>query len=258
MTTDSLGELAERIRQVARVPVLLVACDYDGTIAPLVVDPMEARPNRDSVAAMRALAESARTHVAVISGRSLRDLATLSRLPEEVRLVGSHGSEFDLGFGAQLPDELLGLRRAVTDLVLDLGRRYGASVEQKPTGVTFHFRGMDPAAAAAARDELVRGPAAWEGIKVRNGHDIIELSVVETSKGQALEAIRHQVGASAVLFLGDDTTDEDAFAVAAAGRGVAVVVRGEDDARETVAEWSAADPADVRLLLRQLGALLGA
>src|SRR4051794_21582916 len=100
MTTDRLAELAERVRHLARVPILLVACDYDGTIAPLVDDPMRARPNRDSVAAMRALAESTQTHVAVISGRSLRDLATLSRLPEEVRLVGSHGSEFDLGFAA--------------------------------------------------------------------------------------------------------------------------------------------------------------
>jgi trehalose 6-phosphate phosphatase len=212
MTSDNLGGLAERIRQLARVPVLLVACDYDGTIAPLVDDPMSARPNRASVAAMRTLAESAQTHVAVISGRSLRDLATLSRLPEEVRLVGSHGSEFELGFASQLPYDLLQRRRAVTDAVAELGRRHGARVEEKPTGVTFHFRGLDPDTAAAAREALVRGPAAWDDIHVRNGHEIIELSVIETSKGRALETIRHQVGASAVLFLGDDVTDEDAFA----------------------------------------------
>ena len=100
MTTDSLAELGDRIRQLARVPSLLVACDYDGTMAPLVDDPMMAVPNRDSVSALRGLAEQANTPVAVISGRSLRDLATLSRFPEEVRLVGSHGSEFDLGFAS--------------------------------------------------------------------------------------------------------------------------------------------------------------
>ena len=89
MTSDNLAELGERIRQLARVPTLLVACDYDGTVAPLVDNPMDATANRDSVAAMRALAELGNTHVTVISGRSLRDLATLSRLPEEIRLVGS-------------------------------------------------------------------------------------------------------------------------------------------------------------------------
>lgn len=225
MTSGSLADLAERIRQLARVPVLLVACDYDGTIAPRTDDPLVARPNRESAAAMRTLAESPRTHVAVISGRSLRDLAALSRLPEAVRLVGSHGSEFDLGFGAELDPELVRRRRAITDAVTELGRRVGAPVEEKPTGVTLHLRGLDPAAAAAARDELIRGPAGWEHIKVRNGSDIIELSVIETNKGRALEAIRHQVNASAVLFLGDDVTDEDAF-VTLRGPDVGVKVGG--------------------------------
>jgi trehalose-phosphatase len=238
MTSDSLAELAERIRHLARVPVLLVACDYDGTVAPLVDDPMAAHPNRETVAAMRTLAESAQTHVAVISGRSLRDLATLSRLPAEVRLVGSHGSEFDLGFASQLPRELAQRRRAVTDAVLEVAGRYGAAAEDKPTGVTFHFRGLAPEVAAAARDELVRGPASRPDIFVRNGHDILELSVIETNKGRALEAIRHQVSASAVLFLGDDVTDEDAFATLT-GPDVGIKVgRGHTVARYRVADTS--------------------
>ena len=71
MTTDNLGELAERIGQLARVPTLLVACDYDGTLAPFTDNPMEARPNRVSVAALRSLAEQANTQVSIISGRAL-------------------------------------------------------------------------------------------------------------------------------------------------------------------------------------------
>ncbi|MEM7275357.1 MAG: trehalose-phosphatase [Actinomycetota bacterium] len=211
MTTDNLGELADRIRHLARVPTLLVACDYDGTLAPLVDNPMEARADRDSVAAMRSLAEQANTHVTVISGRSLRDLATLSRLPEEIRLVGSHGSEFDLGFSSQLDPDLAELRRQVLDQARTLGDKYGAIIEEKPAGVTFHFRGMADDRVEAARDELIRGPAALDGVQVRNGHDILEFSVIDTNKGAALETIRHQVGASAVIFFGDDVTDEDGF-----------------------------------------------
>ena len=211
MTSDNLGDLGEGIRQLARVPTLLVACDYDGTIAPLVDNPMDAQANRDSVAAMRSLAELANTHVTLISGRSLRDLATLSRLPEEIRLVGSHGSEFDLGFAAQLSPEVLDTRHRLTETVKELGKKYGALVEEKPAGVTFHLRGFDDATKQAARDDVVRGPAGWDDVHTRNGHDIIEMSVIETNKGWALETIRHQVGASAVLFLGDDVTDEDGF-----------------------------------------------
>jgi trehalose-phosphatase len=252
MTTDNLGELAERIGQLARVPTLLVACDYDGTVAPLTDDPMEAHPNRDAVTALRSLAEQANTHVTIISGRSLRDLATLSRLPEEIRLVGSHGSEFDLGFGAGLDPGLADLRTAVVDQVRVLGQRYGAFVEEKPTGVTFHFRTMDDAAADAAREELVRGPACLDGVHVRNGHDIMELSVIETNKGRALESLRHQVGASAVLFIGDDMTDEDAFRTLS-GPDVGVKV-GE---ARTSAPYRVADPARVAQLLALLSQLRG-
>lgn len=211
MTSNNLGELGERLHQLAQVPTLLVACDYDGTLAPLVDNPMDALPNRNAVAAMRSLAEQANTHVAVVSGRSLRDLATLSRLPEEIRLIGSHGSEFDLGFASRLSPELAERRARLFDAVSALGRKYSARVEEKPAGVTFHFRGMPVEHRQAARDELVRGPASYEGVYPRNGHDIVEMSVIKTNKGEALDTIRNQVGASALIFFGDDQTDEDGF-----------------------------------------------
>ncbi|HEX8346908.1 MAG TPA: trehalose-phosphatase, partial [Actinoplanes sp.] len=82
-------ELRAAVTRLARVPQLLVACDYDGTLAPLVDDPTRAAPLPEAVAAIRALAALPQTVVAVVSGRALRDLAALSRLPSEVHLVGS-------------------------------------------------------------------------------------------------------------------------------------------------------------------------
>ena len=252
MTIDNLGELAERIRHLARVPNLLVACDYDGTLAPLVDNPMEAIPNRDSAAAMRSLAEQANTHVTVISGRSLRDLATLSRMPEEIRLVGSHGSEFDLGFAAQLEEPLAKLRNELVSEVRELGIKYDAIVEEKPAGVTYHFRGVPTERAEAAREELVRGPATKDDVFVRNGHDILEFSVIDTNKGGALESIRHQVGASAVIFFGDDVTDEDGFRTLS-GPDIGVKV-GE---ATTAAEYRVSSPETVAQVLALLAELRG-
>jgi trehalose-6-phosphatase len=68
-------------------------------------------PPAESVSALRSLAELPSTSAAVISGRALRDLAVMSRLPAEVHLVGSHGSEFDTGFVHGLPPAVRDLRR---------------------------------------------------------------------------------------------------------------------------------------------------
>jgi trehalose-phosphatase len=252
MTSDNLGELAEQLRHLARVPNLLVACDYDGTIASLVDDPMEARPNRDCAAALRQLAEQANTTVTVVSGRSLRDLATLSRLPESIRLVGSHGSEFDLGFASQLDEDLLDKREIITREVRALGFKYGARVEEKPTGITYHFRGLDDGIKEAARQELVRGPAGHEWIYVRNGRDIIEFSVISTNKGVALDTLRHQVGASAVIYVGDDVTDEESFRTLT-GPDVGVKV-GDGP---TVAKYRVADTETVARILALLAEIRG-
>ena len=134
-----MTELNERLGLLAQTPQLLVACDYDGTVAPLVDDPMAAAPNRDTVVALRTLAELPLTHVAVISGRSLREQAALSRLPTEVHLVGSHGSEWDIGFGRQLTDDQRHLRNQIKD---DLARiavdTPGARIESNQAAVDFH------------------------------------------------------------------------------------------------------------------------
>ena len=124
---------------------------------------MDATPNRAAVAAMRALTEQANTHVAVVSGRSLRDLALLSRFPEEIRLVGSHGSEFDLGFAAQLGPDLQQLRQSLVAEVRELGEKYGTLVEEKPTGadVPLSQHGRRPDSSRSRRDRSRPGQPRW-------------------------------------------------------------------------------------------------
>src|SRR5699024_8484294 len=81
--------------EVSRTPSLLVATDYDGTIAPIVEVPSQAFPLESSVDSLRALALLPSTSAGVISGRSLRDLAAMSRLPRDVHRFGSHGGAAD-------------------------------------------------------------------------------------------------------------------------------------------------------------------
>jgi trehalose 6-phosphate phosphatase len=76
------------------MPQLLVACDYDGTLAPVTGDPRSVRPLPEAVSGLRSLAALPETTAAVISGRALRELAAMSRLPAEVHHSRMAGSDF--------------------------------------------------------------------------------------------------------------------------------------------------------------------
>ncbi|HKH53001.1 MAG TPA: trehalose-phosphatase, partial [Mycobacterium sp.] len=122
--SDLPVELRRALGTVARVPRLLVACDYDGTMAPIVANPDDARPLAESAAALRELAALPSTAAALISGRALRDLATLSRMPAEVHLVGSHGSEFDTGFVHAIDDAAKALLGKIKDALSAIAAEY--------------------------------------------------------------------------------------------------------------------------------------
>ncbi|GLY52142.1 trehalose-phosphatase [Lentzea sp. NBRC 102530] len=247
MTAEALpAELRRAIVQLARTPRLLVASDYDGTLAPIVADPEAARPLPESVNALRSLASLHETTSAVISGRALRDLATLSRLPGEVHLVGSHGSEFDVGFVHALDaDAKALLRRLESELEQIAEGQDGVQLEVKPASIAVHVRrAASPEIGETVLSAVRSGPCTWEGVQVTEGKAVIELAVVETNKGHALDILRHQVGATAAIFLGDDVTDEKAFA-RLSGPDVGIRV----GAGESLASYYVSDPADVATVL---------
>jgi len=214
MTAEALpAELRRAIVQIARTPRLLVACDYDGTLAPIVENPEQARPMNESVGALRSLAGLHETTTAVISGRALRDLATLSRLPAEVHLVGSHGSEFDIGFVHALDENAKALHRRIgAELEQITADAEGVQLETKPASIAVHTRRAAADIAERVNSAVREGPCTWDGVQVTDGKAVIELAVVQTDKGRALDVLRHQVGATAAVFVGDDVTDEKAFA----------------------------------------------
>ncbi|PWK91137.1 trehalose 6-phosphatase [Lentzea atacamensis] len=246
MTAEALpADLRRAICQLARTPRLLVASDYDGTLAPIVSDPEQARPLPESVNALRSLASLHETTSAVISGRALRDLATLSRLPGEVHLVGSHGSEFDVGFVHALDANAKALlRRIEADLEEIVDGHEGVHLEVKPASVAVHVRRAEASVGESVLDAVRSGPCTWEGVQVTEGKAVIELAVVETDKGHALDILRHQVGATAAIFLGDDVTDEKAFArLHGPDLGIRV------GAGESLAQHFVNDPSDVATVL---------
>ena len=233
------------ITQVARIPQLLIACDYDGTLAPIVEDPAAAAPLPEAVAALRSLATLPQTTVAVVSGRALRDLAALSRLPAEVHLVGSHGSEFDVGFVTRLEPHLVDLRGRLLAVLEKLAKEHpGVKLEAKPASIAVHTRTATEEVTESIMDKVRTGPAQWPDVHTTEGKEVIELSVLARHKGTAIDELRRQASAGAVLFIGDDVTDENAFRMLS-GKDIGVKV----GPGETAAGYRVADPLQaVRVL----------
>ncbi|WP_224387261.1 trehalose-phosphatase [Pseudonocardia sp. ICBG1293] len=244
------------VAELAGVARLLVALDFDGVLAPLVDDPSASRPLPAAAAAVRRLAAHDATTVVMLSGRGRDDLARVSGFTPPVGLVGSHGAEYDdelaalLGRGGLLTPEQEHRRAALLDGLRALVEQTpGARLETKPAGGAVHVRGMDPAAGAAL---LERVDAEWagDGVDAVAGKDVLDLAVVETTKGSAVEALRAALHADAVLFAGDDVTDETAFRVL--GDGDVGIKVGDGD---TAARYRVADPQEMAAVLQRLAAL---
>lgn len=241
---DALPEFAARDR-------ILVALDFDGTLSPFVDDPQTAAPLPGSVRALHELAEIPGVFIGYVSGRPVADLRRRVQPPGDAMFVGSHGAEIELGGTADRIDlddaETAELARLRADLDRELHGVPGIRLEDKPAGVVIHWRQAadrhSARAVAAARRVHARHPFA----KMTDGHQVVEFALRHASKGDGIAVLREHVRPVAVLFVGDDTTDEDGFAVL-----------GPDDvsvkvgAGASLAKFRVSSPEDVEKLLTDL------
>ena len=83
----------DTVRSLAEARVLLIVCDFDGTLSPIAPRPSDARTDAEAVETLRRLARLPRTYTSVLSGRSISELRDLVGPAHGVRLIGSHGAE---------------------------------------------------------------------------------------------------------------------------------------------------------------------
>ncbi len=252
---DQAARLVGRLRELAQAPCLLVASDFDGVLAPLVLDPAASRPVDGSVDSLRALAAAPATHAAVVSGRDLETLTALTGLGDSpVIRIGSHGAESSADSAP--PTLTQAQRTSLADLTAaldEVARAHpGARLEHKPAAVVLHTRGMAAEAARAAEAEALEATTRHTESHVLHGKHVVEVSVVRADKGTALLALRDTVGADAVAYFGDDVTDEHVFALL--GPGDVGVKVGQGD---TAAAWRVDGPPEVAQALALLAELRG-
>lgn len=196
----------------------VIALDFDGTLAPIVPDPEQARAHPDAVAALAALAPKVAS-VAVITGRPA-DVAVryggFAGVPglEHLTVLGHYGAErWDAATGTvSAPPPHPGVAAARGELP-GLLQGVEAWIEDKGRAVAVHTRRADD---PQAMFEALRGPlgdlATRHGLIVEPGRLVLELRPPGMDKGVALQEYVREVGAGSVLYAGDDLGDLPAFA----------------------------------------------
>jgi trehalose 6-phosphate phosphatase len=205
--------LAALVAQPARS---LIALDFDGTLAPIVDDPAQARADPATTAALGRLAGLAGT-VAIITGRPAADAAEFAGLAAapDVVVLGHYGGErWERGrlTSPPRPSGLATARAELPGLLAAAGAPDGTFVEDKGSAVAVHTRRT--ASPQAALDRLaapLTELAARTGLAVEPGRFVLELRPPGSDKGRALRELAAERSATAVLFCGDDLGDRPAF-----------------------------------------------
>ncbi|MFF0790812.1 trehalose-phosphatase [Streptomyces spiralis] len=246
----------------------VIGLDFDGTLAPIVADPDQARAHPEAVPALAALAPKV-AGVAVVTGRPA-DVAVryggFAGVPglEHLVVLGHYGAErWDAATGtltAPPPHPGVAAVRAELPGFLDrIGAWRGTWIEEKGRSLAVHTRRADDPQAAY---DLLREPltelAARHGLIVEPGRMVLELRPPGVDKGVALSDYVRDLGATSVLYAGDDLGDLPAFAaiekLRSSGVPGVLVCSGSTEVTELSerADLVVEGPAGVVALLRAL------
>lgn len=205
------------LTSILRASRILIASDFDGTLAPIVSRPSDAVADPHALAQWHRLAKIPRVTLAIVSGRSSTELDSLcSGFPACWR-VADHGKTPHAPDGS-IPDtwplarnpQHLGKVGISAELLA--AQFPGATVESKAHGFAFHFRNVP----VQARSALPPAVDAWiaesqrAGFEVLKGREVVEIQIPGETKYSALQRIANLVGPQSTIFAGDDTTDLEA------------------------------------------------
>lgn len=237
------------IRVLQQAPLL--AFDFDGTLAPIVARPNDARLSRAVSARLATLV----THlpVAIVTGRSVDDVR--SRLGFEPHfIVGNHGAESDaVAVDAhETSPAMAALRRRLREQAATL-LSAGVTVEDKVHSLALHYR------LSRTREHAHRVIAEIlsdreRSLRVFGGKLVVNVvPQFAPDKAEAVQALLRRSGAQCVLFAGDDVNDEPVFATAAASW---LTVRVGRDNRKSKAKFFLDSPGEMAMLLERMISLL--
>ena len=241
---------------------LVALLDLDGTLAPIAPRPEDARVPATTRDALARLTHAPGVQVAFVTGRSAADGARLAGVPR-TWVVGNHGAEtVDPDGSCHVAPEVAAwaepLARAADLLQRAAERVPGARLEDKRWSLSLHLRLADPTRAAEL-EHAAESAAAAEGLRLGRGKAVLELRApVHVDKGTAAVALVRRLVPGpvppALVVMGDDVTDEDAFRRVAAAFPQTLTVRVGAPDHPTAAAYTVPDVATAADFLVRLAA----
>jgi len=252
---DHLHEIAAQ----AKDKTLTVFLDYDGTLTPIVSSPDQAVLSPSMRDTLTRLAR--RFTVAVISGRDLSDVREKVGI-DNLFYAGSHGFDI-MGPGGgqetfqQGQESLPKLDEAESRLRQGLADIPGVLVERKKFSIAIHYRNVSEDRVGDVTAVVDRVDSQFSDLRRSSGKKVYEIQPdMDWDKGKALfwvlDALELKGPGVLPLYLGDDTTDEDAFQ-ALQGRGIGIVVM--ETLRPSRAQYRLKNPGEVETFLDRLASI---
>ena len=216
--------------RLSRARSRLLLLDYDGTIAPFSVNRHQAFPYPTVPELIDSIMSTCRTRVALISGRAAKEIPPLLGVKPHPEIWGTYGierlhSDGQYSVGHVSDDAQRALVKA--DIWLRQEGGLDGLIELKPGALAVHWRGLNPTQVEEVKAAAYRAMSrlASDDLLLSEFDGGLELRLRARSKADVVRALlsEHDPEA-AVAYLGDDTTDEDAFR-ALNGRGLTVLVQ---------------------------------
>lgn len=235
----------EHVWRIARLAQhrALLAFDFDGTLAPIVDQPDAAGISQTTADLLQAV--SCRYPVAIITGRAVDDVRVRLHGVKVAAIVGNHGIEPS----NWMEDAAHAVASWAPTVAEGVAGIEGVRVENKRHSLAVHYRHARSQSGAyrAIREAVERLPA---DARVMDGHKVVNVVPAGApTKGDALLHVAAQSSLDAILFAGDDVTDEDAFAVLQSGDSLGVRICPSEQSR---AAWYIPSQADIDALLAEL------
>ncbi|MFZ0318159.1 MAG: trehalose-phosphatase [Candidatus Sulfotelmatobacter sp.] len=218
------------LENVARSPRSLLMLDFDGTLAPFQMDRGKAFPYPGIKSVLQEILEIGKTRVVIVSGRDATDLIPLLAVEPHPEVWGLHGLQrvkTDGSIAVSELDEATLKGLAVADEWL-VTQQLQHAAEFKAGSIAVHWRGLSLSEAEDIQRRVMHG---WAGIAKEFGLDLlrfdggIEIRSRKANKGAAVRTLLSEMDRNApAAYLGDDTTDEEAFQ-AINGFGLSILVR---------------------------------
>lgn len=256
---EPLAAVEEKLlRRLREAESVFCFFDYDGTLAPIVPTPDQARPLPGTAPLLRDLAGMPDTRVAVVSGRPIADVRRFLDIPG-VYYVGLHGLEVCVPGGKNELTEDIALVHAILPeirrrLQQSLAGRPGVLIEDKGPALACHYRLASQADAVIVRQTLAAAVDAYQEkggpLALTHGHEVIEIRPTCANKGKTVCRLLAAYSPSALaVYIGDDQTDEDAFALLPAE---SITIRVGYSTVHTAARYRIEDPGEVHRFLRAM------